>query len=92
LTENEQVEEKFYVWSLERNAWLKPAKGGYTDKLFEAGKFDYHEAVKICKEANYFFGAYPTGLCEVMVPVINNQRHIMKDMADNYSKILTIVL
>lgn len=45
-------EQKFYIWSNEKLAFWRPARSGYTFNITEAGKYDFEEAVQICKDAN----------------------------------------
>lgn len=43
---------KYYIWSIEHQAWWKPGHMGYTINISEAGKFVEDEAIKICEKAN----------------------------------------
>lgn len=42
----------YLIWSIEHDAWWKPASRGYTKKRSEAGQYTYEEAKKIVKNAN----------------------------------------
>jgi hypothetical protein len=86
------MEEQFYIWSIEHNAWWKPNRFGYTKKLFEAGKYSYREAVEICRDANYFLGEYPSGLCEVMVPTNGVPRGLLREMPKQQKQPQKLVL
>lgn len=41
-----------YLWDCERNMWWKPRRQGYTSDLGEAGLYDPHAIVDICRN-NY---------------------------------------
>lgn len=41
------------VWSIEHDAWWKPAHNGYTTDIKEAGRYPYPEARGIVEGANY---------------------------------------
>ena len=57
---------KYWIWSIEHNAWWKPSCIGYTKKRAEAGVYPQDKAIEICQNANI------TGIInESMVPVIH---------------------
>lgn len=43
---------KYLVWSFERNQWWAPNSLGYTNDATKAGRYFMEEAEKICKDAN----------------------------------------
>lgn len=46
--------DKFYVWSIEHNAWWKANHRGYTKNREEAGVYSYGVACAIVEGANAF--------------------------------------
>lgn len=64
--------DKWLVYSFEHGGgWWGPNAGGYVNNIAEAGEFDFAEALRICKAANYRAGStlYASGMPpEVMVP------------------------
>lgn len=42
----------YVIWSKEHNGWWRPGRMGYTDCLFEAGRYSKAEAHEIMKKAN----------------------------------------
>lgn len=46
------MKEKFYIWSLEHNAWWKPNSCGYCHDISSAGIYSFAEATAIVKSAN----------------------------------------
>ncbi len=63
---------KFYIWSNQHEAWWKPAKRGYTEKIEKAGVYSLEEAIEICNGANWNIGAEAKGFLvpdEAMVPI-----------------------
>lgn len=62
------MNEKLYlIWSIEHNAWWKPAMNGYTQKRNEAGKYPFETASLIVKDANIALNDEPN---EAMVEFI----------------------
>lgn len=57
----------YYIWSIEHNAWWKPAERGYSKYLGEAGQYPERLAIDICRKANFRGIAF--FLNEIMVPV-----------------------
>lgn len=51
-SEATKVDEEFFIWSLEHNAWWGPNWMGYTTELHRAGRYDRQEAERIVREAN----------------------------------------
>lgn len=43
---------KYWIYSIERNAWWKQSKNGYTFNIREAGRFSNKEAAEIILDAN----------------------------------------
>jgi hypothetical protein len=43
---------EFLIWSLEHDAWWRPAHGGYTRLLAEAGRYPEDQAAVIIAAAN----------------------------------------
>lgn len=41
------------IWSHEHDAWWKPARWGYTDRMSQAGQYAEDEARQICENAAY---------------------------------------
>ncbi len=41
------------IWSIEHNAWWKPAACGYTKNRADAGRYTFDEATAIVKDANF---------------------------------------
>lgn len=65
----------FLIWSHEHNGWWKPGGWGYTDRIYQAGR--YHEAVasEICaKAALGWTGELPP---EVMVPEAEDEARLV---------------
>jgi len=60
---------KWIIWSFEHKAWWMPLSRGYTEKVENAGKYSYEEAVKIVTSAN----AYGR-INEAMLPEVSNVR------------------
>ena len=48
------MEKQFYIWSIERGSWWRPASNGYTRQLDHAGKYGEKEAFEIVRSANQF--------------------------------------
>lgn len=46
--------EKWLIWSNEHAGWWKPARRGYTEKISEAGRYDFEEAEEIVRLANRY--------------------------------------
>ena len=46
------MSDTFLIWSIEHNAWWRPASCGYTQVLAEAGRYDRDEANQILRQAN----------------------------------------
>ncbi|HJO95792.1 MAG TPA: hypothetical protein QF753_20520 [Victivallales bacterium] len=44
--------DKFYIWSFEKNAWWKPAGIGFTENLSEAGTYHKDTATKLVNDAS----------------------------------------
>lgn len=44
---------EYLIWSIEHDAWWRPARCGYTTVLSEAGRYSFVEASKILTRANY---------------------------------------
>ena len=44
---------KYLIWSNEHNAWWRADSQGYTTSVISAGRYDIHDAIKICNGANY---------------------------------------
>ena len=58
---------KYYVWSIEHNAWWADAEHGYTTDKTKAGIYTFDKAREICKNANLGHKSYKPQ--EAMVPV-----------------------
>jgi hypothetical protein len=43
---------EWFIWSEEHNAWWRPNSAGYTGCMAEAGRYTFHEADKIVRNAN----------------------------------------
>lgn len=43
---------RYVIYSIEHQAWWKPAQHGYTKLLAEAGRYEHAEAVAILQDAN----------------------------------------
>lgn len=43
----------YHIWSNEHNSWWKPNHAGYTQRVEDAGVYDYDTAIAICRGANY---------------------------------------
>lgn len=56
--------EEYLIWSEEHGAWWAPDERGYTTSMRKAGRYPFHTADIICKQAN-FGGQFH----EVMIPV-----------------------
>jgi hypothetical protein len=54
--DNYEMCDKFYIWSIEHNAWWKWGRQGYTNKKTEAGHYGYFEACQIVEDANKYRG------------------------------------
>lgn len=46
------MEKLYLIWSLEHNAWWRPARNGYTTSMKDAGIYTYSDAQNICIDAN----------------------------------------
>lgn len=55
----------YLVWSIEHNAWWRPASQGYTPSREEAGRYTFDQAVAIVTSANAFLDERPN---EAMCP------------------------
>lgn len=44
---------RWYIWSMEHNAFWAPARNGYTRRRDSAGTYSYAEATEIVRNANY---------------------------------------
>lgn len=65
-TLDKTMRENWLVWSLEHEAWWKPARRGYTTIKSEAGRYTFTEAEDIVRMANRF---HPDELpFEAMIP------------------------
>jgi hypothetical protein len=53
----------YLIWSIEHNAWWRPAKCGYTQTLSEAGRYSLLDAGDILMRANL------VKVNECMIPV-----------------------
>ncbi len=50
---------KWLIWSMEHNAWWKPAGVGYTESRADAGRYSYEDALQIVKLANEYHKEKP---------------------------------
>ena len=53
---------KYYIWSIEHNAWWGPAEWGYKQHVRDAGLYSKEEAYRIVKRANF------AEVMEAMIP------------------------
>lgn len=44
---------EYVIWSIEHEAWWRPAWLGYTTSLLEAGRYSFAESAKILQRANF---------------------------------------
>jgi len=49
-----QADTLWYIWSNEHGAWWKSGHHGYVEDKREAGKYKYHEACNIVRQANFY--------------------------------------
>lgn len=61
------MEQKYFIWSFEHNAWWRSDRLGYTEELAYAGFYSHAEALSICLDAN----VNPEVPNEAMVPISN---------------------
>ena len=40
--------ETYLIWSLQKRAWWKPSRNGYSHQLSQAGRYARDEAIEIC--------------------------------------------
>src|SRR5438093_9450187 len=52
LREAAMTDRTFVIWSIEHNAWWRPAWCGYTESLDEAGRYAEREANEILERTN----------------------------------------
>jgi hypothetical protein len=45
------MDEIYYIWSVEHNAWWGPAERGYYRGLASAGEYSRDHALSICRDA-----------------------------------------
>lgn len=62
------MKENWLVWSLEHQAWWKPARRGYTALRSEAGRYTFTEAEEIVRMANRYHLEENAPPFEAMVP------------------------
>lgn len=67
------IEEKFWIWSIEHNAWWRPMERGYTHEIQDAGIYTKEKAVEICFHANEYLPTNTSGIIvflnEIMIKV-----------------------
>lgn len=57
------MDKPWLIWSVEHNAWWRPARQGYTLKYDEAGRYEFAEAIEICKDAGFIRSKFtPLGI------------------------------
>lgn len=44
---------RWYIWSMEHNAFWAPGRNGYVTRRDAAGTYSYDEATEIVRNANY---------------------------------------
>lgn len=44
---------RWYIWSMEHNAFWAPNRNGYTTRRDSAGTYSYEEATEIVRNGNY---------------------------------------
>lgn len=59
------VDQKFYIFSYERNMFWAHNRLGYTHNISEAGEYSLDEAIEICLNAN----SHSKTLQESMIPL-----------------------
>lgn len=65
------MNQEFYIWSFEHDAWWAPNENGYVEDFHAAGKYPLDRAVEIVKSANYSFNhGYAEMPNEAMIPVV----------------------
>lgn len=48
---------KWLIWSNEHESWWAPESRGYTTSFEKAGRYNFDQAIKICRGANYLLNA-----------------------------------
>lgn len=46
------IENKYFIWSYEHDAWWRPDFCGYSKDINEAGYYSFKDVAAICKSAN----------------------------------------
>lgn len=65
------MDQLFYIWSFEHDAWWLPNENGYVEDFHAAGKYSFADAMKIVNDANYSFNTgYAETPNEAMVPCV----------------------
>lgn len=58
---------RWYIWSMEHNAFWAPDRNGYTNRRDSAGTYNFVEATEIVRNGNY--GVGPNTPHEAMIQV-----------------------
>lgn len=56
---NQEEPKKWLIWSMEHEAWWRPAHAGYTERIDEAGRYSYQDALEIVYKANRYVAKKP---------------------------------
>ena len=65
------MEDLYYIWSFEHDAWWLPNENGYVEDFHAAGKYPLKRAAEIVKAANISFNnGYAEMPNEAMVPCV----------------------